>query len=151
MAKKIIAVLLILAMVFSLAACGTPANNGGNQNNSNEAGKNDKYGGVYRVITTAKCTGLFPLTANLSNTFTDPIYESLIWIDNLDNSITKVLCTDYTLSADGKEVTVKIRQGVKFQDGSDLNADVVVWNYELANKNRILSKSHSSKIEKSAD
>lgn len=151
MAKKIIAVLLILAMVFSLAACGTPANNGGNQNNSNEAGKNDKYGGVYRVITTAKCTGLFPLTANLSNTFTDPIYESLIWIDNLDNSITKVLCTDYTPSADGKEVTVKIRQGVKFQDGSDLNADVVVWNYELANKNRILSKSHSPKIEKIDD
>ena len=41
--KKVIAILLVLAMVFALAACGTPANNTtpANQNNANESNTNN--------------------------------------------------------------------------------------------------------------
>ena len=155
MAKRIIALLIVLAMVFSLAAC----NNGGNNNNgaqTNTGGNNaapavDKYGGAYRVITTAKCAGLLPITYNVAAQFADPCYEGLVWIDSLDNSVKCVLCTEYKLSDDGKTVTCKLRQGVKFHDGSDFNADVVVWNYEVANKNKILSRAHSPKAVKVDD
>ena len=154
MAKRIIAILIVLAMVFSLAACGD--GNKGNQSQNNTGGndtpaKVDKYGGVYRVVTTSKCMGLLPIKSTVAGQFSDACYESLIWIDALDNHIEKVLCTDYSLSADETEVTCKLRQGVKFHDGSDFNADAVVWNYEVANQNKMLTKSHNPKAVKVDD
>jgi ABC-type transport system substrate-binding protein len=40
------------------------------------------------------------------------------------------LAQSYEVSADHKSITLKIRQGVKFHDASDLNAAAVKWNLE---------------------
>jgi peptide/nickel transport system substrate-binding protein len=40
------------------------------------------------------------------------------------------LATECTPNADGTEWTCKLRQGVKFHDGTDFNADAVVFNFE---------------------
>ncbi len=40
------------------------------------------------------------------------------------------LATDWTFSADGTSLTLKLREGVKFQDGSALTADVVKANLD---------------------
>jgi len=51
------------------------------------------------------------------------------------SDIIPVLATDLpTVSADGLTYTFKLRQGVKFHDGTDFNADAVVYNY-LRQKN----------------
>ncbi len=63
---------------------------------------------------------------------TDFIYEPL-WIPNLanaDNPI-PVLATSYEISDDLKSVVFNLRQGVKWSDGEDFNADDVVFTMEL--------------------
>ena len=51
-------------------------------------------------------------------------YEGLFGFDK-DMKLVNVLATSYTASPDAKVYTVKLRQGVKFQDGTDFNADAV--------------------------
>ncbi|MCA1644523.1 MAG: ABC transporter substrate-binding protein [Chloroflexi bacterium] len=64
------------------------------------------------------------------------IYESLIGYDLTSNAdvlpIKPVLAESWTLSLDGKVYTFKIRQGVKFHDGTPLDAAAIKWNFERA-------------------
>jgi ABC-type transport system substrate-binding protein len=62
-----------------------------------------------------------------------PIFESLAMYDlrKTDNppGLIPWLATEWSTDpADRKKWTFKLRQGVKFQDGTDFNADAVVWN-----------------------
>jgi glutathione transport system substrate-binding protein len=56
-------------------------------------------------------------------------YEGLFEFDK-DLKIRKLLATDYSISADGLVYTIKLRHGVKFQDGTDFNAEAVKVNYD---------------------
>ncbi|HEV2359651.1 MAG TPA: ABC transporter substrate-binding protein [bacterium] len=57
------------------------------------------------------------------------LYDKLVDTDaNL--TIVPMLATSWTSSPDGKTVTFKLRQGVKFQDGTPFNADAVKYNFE---------------------
>ena len=49
------------------------------------------------------------------------------------------LAQSWELSADGKTMTFRLNKGIKFQDGTDLNAKAVKWNLDF-----ILNKDNSS-------
>jgi peptide/nickel transport system substrate-binding protein len=57
------------------------------------------------------------------------LYDKLV---DTDPSLTVVpmLATSWTLSADGRTVTLKLRQGVRFHDGTPFNADAVKFSIE---------------------
>lgn len=51
---------------------------------------------------------------------------------NQERELVPFLAESVTVAKDLKSITFKLRKGIKFHDGSDLNARVVAWNYQLA-------------------
>ncbi|WP_241083414.1 glutathione ABC transporter substrate-binding protein GsiB [Achromobacter xylosoxidans] len=72
---------------------------------------------------------------NTSHTLTQAAgkayYESLFEFDK-DMKIQPLLATGYEISADNLVYTFKLRHGVKFQDGTDFNAEAVKANFDRA-------------------
>ncbi|MEH7379223.1 ABC transporter substrate-binding protein [Bacillus sp. JJ1533] len=75
---------------------------------------------------------LDPITTTEGETFkvTVNIFETLINYGEQDTTLQPGLATDWTPSDDGLEYTLKLREGVKFHDGTDFNAEAVVKNFE---------------------
>jgi len=71
-------------------------------------------------------TTLDPYDANdtLSQAVAKSFYQGLFGLDK-EMKLKNVLAESYTVSDDGLVYTLKLRQGVKFQDGSDFNAEAV--------------------------
>jgi peptide/nickel transport system substrate-binding protein len=57
----------------------------------------------------------------------DNIFEGLVEFKSGIPEIQPCLATSWEMSEDGKEITFHLREGVKFHDGTDFNADAVVF------------------------
>ncbi len=57
----------------------------------------------------------------------DNIFEGLVEYKSGSTEIQPCLATSWETSKDGKEITFHLRKGVKFHDGTDFNADAVVF------------------------
>jgi peptide/nickel transport system substrate-binding protein len=57
------------------------------------------------------------------------VYEHLVYIDE-EGLPQPWLAESWEISEDGKEITFKIRQGVKFHDGTDLDANAVKFTFD---------------------
>jgi len=68
------------------------------------------------------------------------IYEPLARYGS-DGAPEPFLAESITPDADNLTWTIKVRQGVKFSDGSDLNAEVVKWNLDYYAENGVLKSS----------
>ena len=70
-----------------------------------------------------------------------PVYSSLFWV-NPDSTAAEAylpgLASGYEYSDDNLTLTIELRDGLKFSDGTDLDADAVVWNFQrhIENKTR---------------
>jgi peptide/nickel transport system substrate-binding protein len=91
------------------------------------------YGGILRAIT----SGGFPSLLGLPTEFAPsdsiyalPVLERLCEWDAQGNQI-PVLATSWEGDANAMTVTWHLRQGVKFTDGTDFNADAVKFNFQL--------------------
>ncbi|MEW5287925.1 glutathione ABC transporter substrate-binding protein GsiB [Erwinia papayae] len=78
-------------------------------------------------------TTLDPYDANdtLSQAVAKSFYQGLFGFDK-DMKVTNVLAEGYDVSKDGLTWTIKLKSGVKFQDGSDFNAEAVKVNLDRA-------------------
>ncbi|MFD2444938.1 ABC transporter substrate-binding protein [Bacillus sp. CGMCC 1.16607] len=74
---------------------------------------------------------LDPITTTEGETFkvTENIFENLVAFGDQDTTINPGLAEDWEVTEDGLTYTFKLRQGVKFHDGTDFNADAVVFNF----------------------
>jgi peptide/nickel transport system substrate-binding protein len=77
-------------------------------------------------------TSLDPITTTEGETFkvTENIFETLVAFGEQDTTINPGLAESWTVTDDGLTYEFKLRQGVKFHDGTDFNADAVVFNFD---------------------
>lgn len=87
----------------------------------------------------AEPQSLDPHTVTATNDFRIlvNIYDGLVRYKDGTLEVEPALAESWTISDDGKTYTFKLRQGVRFHDGSDFNAEAVKFNFD-----RMLKEDH---------
>jgi peptide/nickel transport system substrate-binding protein len=70
------------------------------------------------------------ITDGISGRVTNQVFEGLVKFDKDTTNVVPSLAEKWTTSDDGLVWTFTLRQGVKFHDGTDFNADAVVKNFD---------------------
>lgn len=133
--RKILSLILAMLMLLCLfAGCGSDSsdNSGGDADSSSDSSASND--GTVKstkdtmiVATSSDPHSLLPLT-NGSRQFgriADCVYEMLVETA-ADGSVKPWVAKDWDLGDDG--ITFYLNEGVKFQDGTDCDAEAVVWN-----------------------
>ncbi len=126
--KKVIA-LALAAVLFSVTLTGCSSNTAGNNNgNSNAPKPNDTL--IYAQG--AEPRGLDPALVDdgESAKVMSNIYEGLLKYNKDSTKVEPSLAKSWTVSPDGLSYTFQLQQGVKFQDGTDFDADAVKFNID---------------------
>ncbi|OEH91400.1 ABC transporter substrate-binding protein [Bacillus solimangrovi] len=146
MKKKGLLMSLFLVLLLSLALVGCNSNKSGGE----EAGAPTE--GETKEETTAPAeaeapaggdkvlvfgrggdsVGLDPIAVTDGESFkvTKQIFDTLIEYGEQDTTIQPGLATEWDVKDEGLTYTLKLREGVKFHDGTDFNADAVVTNFD---------------------
>lgn len=74
---------------------------------------------------------LDPISTTEGETFkvTENIFETLLEYGDQDTTVNPGLAEEWSVTDDGLSYTFKLRKGVKFHDGTDFNAEAVVFNF----------------------
>jgi len=152
----IISLLLLLVMVMPLiASCGTttttaPTTTAAVPTTTPVAQPID--GGTLRYIIDQAPTGSLGIPEKMggSQLYMALVTEALVKVD-AQGTPTALLAKDWTWSDDSLTLTMNLRQGVKFHDGSDFNADVAVWNLQQRMAAGGLGTSNMASVTKTGD
>ena len=91
-------------------------------------------GGSLRVALAADAATLDPWNASDANTtlVTRQVFETLVDFDAGSFKIVPKLAEIWSVSSDGRSWTFVLKRGVKFHDGTDLDASAVALNFDRA-------------------
>lgn len=122
-----LAVVVIASLTLVLSGCSS-SSRGDKSSSGNEKGGNK----VLVFGRGADSTSLDPavVTDGESLGVTKNIYETLVEYKGQTTDVGPGLAESWDISADGKTYTFHLRKGVKFHDGTDFDADAVVYNFD---------------------
>ena len=124
--KKVLALIMVLAMAFSLVAGGSKE--------SKEAAvpAGPQSGGVLKIAVNGDASSMlaYKLRGPVDRVFGCVIFEKLLNFDENGDPV-PFLLESYEQDPENLTYTLHVRKGVKFHDGSDLNAEVVKWNLDI--------------------
>src|SRR5690625_687132 len=89
-------------------------------------------------------------TAVVTRDITRHIYESLVTM-NENYEVEPMLAESYDVSEDGKTITFKLREGIKFHNGEEMTVEDVVASLDRWRNTAGLGKTHFSDAEISAE
>jgi len=126
------------AVVLAAAACSSSSSSSGTSSPTGSALPSApvKTGGSITVLESSGYSGSWTTLDPAENKegaatqdFMSAIYGQLFELGP-GGQVVPDLATGYTFSPDAKTVTVTLRQGVTFTDGTPFNAQAVYWNWE---------------------
>jgi ABC-type transport system substrate-binding protein len=139
--KRLLVFTLIAVMVFTMAACGS---SGGTPSGEGKASSGDTIspdeaatdltptpGGTINIQwdDTSEPFGLPWFNGSGSGGAKTPAIEGL-GFQSIDGTYEPWLAEKWEIQMDQNRIVYTLRQGIKFHDGSDFNADVVGWNLQ---------------------
>jgi peptide/nickel transport system substrate-binding protein len=119
---------LMAALLLAGCASSDGTNNAGE---NNQGGKSGENGGELTIAVLSDATQIDPHKGTdipSANVYHGKIYEGLVK-QNKDMEIEPALATEWK-QIDDLTWEFKLREGVKFHDGADFNADAVIKNFE---------------------
>jgi len=120
--------ILMFSALLVLSACSDSTTESSSKENTSVE---DKDYSELQVAYNAQPPTMDPLmtTAVATRDVARNVFESLVTLD-ADSKVVPMLAESYEESEDGKIITFKIRQGVKFHNGDEMTADDVVASME---------------------
>jgi peptide/nickel transport system substrate-binding protein len=119
--------------MLSLALVGCSKNTA-NESSSEGEGSGSEEAAVDTLVfgRGGDSVALDPATATDGESFkvTKNIFETLIEFGEQDTELAPGLATEWSNSEDGLTYTLKLREGIKFHDGTDFNAEAVKFNFD---------------------
>ena len=133
--KKLFALSVTCVLSVSLlAGCSGTTTPSSAAPTGTESGNEAAAGEMFNIALTAPFTGFDPLRTNDSaSTYVNAqIYETLYRIDPDTGESMPLLAADLPeYSDDGTTVTIKLREGVTFHDGTPFNSEAVKYTFDL--------------------
>ncbi|WP_461207675.1 ABC transporter substrate-binding protein [Clostridium sp. DL1XJH146] len=129
--KKIVSLLLILVLAVSLVACGGTTN-GSTSTSDNSTNNNDiAVRDDFKLVVQAEPVGFNPLKTNdsASSRVNVQIYETL-FVRSFDGQSYEPLLAESYSNPDELTWVIKLREGIKFHDGTPFNAEAVKYTFE---------------------
>jgi len=136
--RRLLFLVTLLALVAVVAACAPTAAPSGEQAAAPEAAAEEAVAptegsaGTFVFGRGGDSVQLDPAVVTDGESFraTNQGCESLLAYDKETTDVVPSLAESWDASEDGLEWTFTLRQGVKFHDGTDFNADAVVFNFQ---------------------
>lgn len=140
------AVMTAALMATGMTACSgtsTPPTQQAGENAATSAAKKDDAAGTAAAVSTASgdntvticypdtlTTCFLPFSSSTGDRFSvAPAIESLGRPD-AEGNMQPWLADSFTTDPENLTVTIKLKEGIKFSDGTDFNADAVLWNFD---------------------
>ncbi|GGH85600.1 peptide/nickel transport system substrate-binding protein [Pullulanibacillus pueri] len=132
--------MLIISLLFVIVGCG--GGDAANQDNGNNTAAGDSSANKGSSDSSSDKTIIFgrgadsvqldpsKVTDGESIYVTNQIYDTLVRYKQENTEVQPALATDWKTSDDGKVWTFHLKKDVKFHDGTDFNADAVVYNFK---------------------
>jgi len=128
--KSFLLLLTCLAVALAIAGCSS----GGTSNPTATtaaagapAADQPQYGGTLRIVMAFQLSniGYTPKLSGAMSYPTDPCYEGLIWGNIHTGEMVPWLAESYQTDPAGKSITIKMRNGIKFHDDTNCDAQAV--------------------------
>ncbi len=138
--------MLLLATVMVTSAVLTGCSGGGDESTQNTAkkttdgvadeGETEETGGekvdggtiIQAMPTDISSLNIVYETGDEGMTMLKPVYDPLYVVSQ--EGVTYYLAESHEVSEDGLEITVKLRDNLKWHDGEPITADDIMWNFE---------------------
>lgn len=126
--KKTLWGTVILSAMLALGACsGESASAPKNSDGSNSAGSNE----TFTYASTSDAVGLSPISMNdaVSANVTEHVYEQLFTLNGDTKEFEPLLAESYE-NPDENTWVIKLKEGIKFHDGTPFNAEAVKYTFD---------------------